>query len=212
MRRVVMVAFYGAAAAAFALVSMLKAAPVVPHPSDAPRAVTVAARPLNWAEPMVFTHVDNLHRISPSLYRSAQITADDLPHLRALGIRKIISFRSFHSDEALLAGSGIALERIPMNTWDIRDEDMIAALKALRNADRDGPILIHCQHGADRTGLVSALYRVVYQGWTKQQAEDELLHGGYGFHPVWGNIVRYLERVDVEQLRREAGVVLATHG
>jgi hypothetical protein len=29
---------------------------------------------------------------------------------------------------------------------------------------------------------------------------------------VWGNIVRYLERVDVERLRREAGVVLATHG
>ncbi|MDR5739416.1 dual specificity protein phosphatase family protein [Caballeronia sp. LZ019] len=183
---------------------MLKAAPLVTHAGN-PHAMPVAARPLNWAEPMVYTHVDNLHRITPSLYRSAQITADDLPRLRALGIRKIISFRSFHSDDGLLAGSGIALQRIRINTWNIRDEDMIAALQALRHVDRDGPVLIHCQHGADRTGLVSALYRVVYQGWTKGQAEDELLNGGYGFHPVWGNIRRYLENVDVDRLRREAG-------
>nr|WP_246217361.1 tyrosine-protein phosphatase [Paraburkholderia panacisoli] len=39
-------------------------------------------------------------------------------------------------------------------------------------------LLIHCQHGADRTGFVSALYRVLFQSWTKQQAEDELLYGG----------------------------------
>jgi protein tyrosine/serine phosphatase len=126
-----------------------------------------------------------------------------VPKLRALGFRRIISLRSFHSDEAVLAGSGIVQERIPINTWNIKDEDMIAALKALRDVDHDGPVLIYCQHGADRTGLVSALYRVVFQGWTKRQAEDELLDGGYGFHPIWANIKRYLEQVDVEWLRRQ---------
>ncbi len=164
------------------------------------------SRPLTWAEPLAYTGVDNLHRITPSLYRSAQISASDVPRLRALGIRKIVNFRSFHSDADVLTGSGIALQRIRINTWDIRDEDMIAALKALRDADRDGPILIHCQHGANRTALVSALYRVTFQGWTRPQAEDELLHGGYGFHPVWGNIRRYLEQMDIEELKRQVGV------
>jgi protein tyrosine/serine phosphatase len=168
--------------------------------------ITAYARPLNWAEPMTNTGIDNLHRITPSLYRSAQMAPKDIAQLRALGIRKIVSFRSFHSDESMLANSGITLVRVRVNTWNIRDDDMIAALKALRDVDRDGPVLIHCQHGADRTGLVSALYRVVYQGWTTQQAEDELLHGGYGFHPVWGNIRRYLQQVDVAQLRRQVGV------
>ncbi|SAK66269.1 protein tyrosine/serine phosphatase [Caballeronia temeraria] len=204
MNKLFRVLFYGAGLLVVAHVvqSKVTTAPVAATDATTPASMT-AARPLNWAEPIVNAGVDNLHRITPSLYRSAQITATDIPKLRALGIRKIISFRSFHSDEELLKDSGIALERIRINTWSIRDEDMIAALKALRDVDRDGPVLIHCQHGADRTGLVSALYRVVYQGWTKQQAEDELLHGGYGFHPVWTNIKSYLDHVDVEWLKRQ---------
>jgi uncharacterized protein (TIGR01244 family) len=149
------------------------------------------------------TPVNNLHRITPTLYRSAQLSKDDVPQLQKLGIKKVISFRAFHSDSEILAGSGITMQRIPINTWNIRDDDMVTALKALREVERDGPVLIHCQHGADRTGLVSALYRVVYQGWSKEQALDELQHGGYGFHAIWQNITRYLQRVDIERLRRQ---------
>ena len=162
-----------------------------------------AARPLQWAQNVPESPVNNLHRITPSLYRSAQLSKDDVPQLQKLGIKKVISFRAFHSDSEILAGSGITLQRIPINTWNIRDTDMVTALKALRALDHEGPVLIHCQHGADRTGLVSALYRVVYQGWTKEQALDELQHGGYGFHSIWQNITRYLERVDIQQLRQQ---------
>lgn len=147
--------------------------------------------------------VNNLFRITPSLYRSARLTHRDVPHLQALGIRKVVSFRAFHRDDRILAGSQIAALRIPVNTWRIRDRDMIAVLKVLRTVEADGPVLIHCQHGADRTGLVCALYRVVYQGWSKAAALDELQHGGFGFHSIWSNIRRYLERVDVDALRRQ---------
>ena len=36
-----------------------------------------------------------------------------------------------------------------------------------------GQVFIHCQHGKDRTGLLAALYRVKYQGWTPEQAHKE---------------------------------------
>ncbi|KVN99324.1 protein-tyrosine-phosphatase [Burkholderia ubonensis] len=173
------------------------------QPVGAQPSTDVAARPLQWAQSVPDARLDNLHRITPSLYRSALLSREDVPELQKLGIRKVISFRAFHSDERILAGTQIAMQRIPINTWYIRDEDMVAALKALRDADRDGPVLIHCQHGADRTGLVSALYRMVYQGWTREQALDELQHGGYGFHPIWQNITYYLKHVDVERLRRQ---------
>ncbi|MXN77079.1 protein-tyrosine-phosphatase [Burkholderia sp. 4701] len=165
-------------------------------PADAP------ARPLEWAQSVSDARVNNLHRITPSLYRSAQLSKEDVPQLQKLGIRKVISFRAFHSDDRILAGTRIEMQRIPINTWHIRDEDMVMALKALRTVNQDGPVLIHCQHGADRTGLVSALYRMVYQGWTREQALDELQRGGYGFHSVWRNITAYLKQVDVERLRR----------
>ncbi|KVT98909.1 protein-tyrosine-phosphatase [Burkholderia ubonensis] len=173
------------------------------QPVGAQPSSDVAARPLQWAQSVPDARLDNLHRITPSLYRSALLSREDVPELQKLGIRKVISFRAFHSDERILAGTQITMQRIPINTWYIRDEDMVAALRALRDADRDGPVLIHCQHGADRTGLVSALYRMVYQGWTREQALDELQHGGYGFHAIWQNITYYLKHVDVERLRRQ---------
>ncbi|WP_296223900.1 dual specificity protein phosphatase family protein [Ralstonia sp. UBA689] len=187
------------ATAALLLIGHLQSAgATTPEPTQ-----SSADRPLQWAQNVPDTAVNNLHRITPSLYRSAQLSKDDVPQLQKLGIKKVISFRAFHSDSEVLAGSGITMQRIPINTWNIRDEDMVSALKALREIEHDGPVLIHCQHGADRTGLVSALYRVVYQGWSKEQALDELQHGGYGFHAIWQNISRYMQRVDIERLRRQ---------
>ncbi|GAU03410.1 dual specificity protein phosphatase family protein [Burkholderia stabilis] len=177
--------------------------PACADPASGVAARPIAARPIQWAQSIVDAHVNNLHRITPTLYRSAQLSREDVPELQKLGIRKVISFRAFHADDSILAGTQIKMQRIRINTWYIRDEDMVTALKALRTADQDGPVLIHCQHGADRTGLVSALYRMVYQGWTREQALDELQHGGYGFHPIWQNITNYLKHVDVERLRQE---------
>lgn len=40
------------------------------------------------------------------------------------------------------------------------------------------PILIHCKAGLHRTGILSAIYRMEYEGWTPDQAYRELgLHG-----------------------------------
>ena len=46
------------------------------------------------------------------------------------------------------------------------------------------PILIHCQAGADRTGLVSTLYSYLYKGETLDQAQQEQLTWKYGHFPV----------------------------
>ncbi|OLL27368.1 protein-tyrosine-phosphatase [Burkholderia sp. SRS-W-2-2016] len=156
--------------------------------------------------------VKNLFRLTPSLYRSAKLSRRDVAHLHELGIRKVVSFRAFHSDRRILTGTGISVQRIPINTWNIRDKEVLAALHALRHAESDGPILIHCQHGADRTGMICALYRIVYQNWSKEAAVNELLNGGFGFHAIWKNILHYLEQVDIESLQRQLVRISTTHG
>ncbi len=40
--------------------------------------------------------------------------------------------------------------------------------------------LIHCSHGEDRTGLAVAMHRVLVDGWSKADAEKEML--AHGFH------------------------------
>ena len=158
------------------------------------------SRPAAWAIPVDRSF--NLYRITPSLYRSRQIEAQDIDGLKQLGIRNVVSLRAFHSDRDVLKGSGIGHTRIKVLTWKIDDDDVIKALRAIRRAEKDGPVLLHCQHGADRTGLVSAMYRMVFQGWTREQALEELQSGDFGYHTMWKNIPEYLHRVDVESIRR----------
>ena len=37
------------------------------------------------------------------------------------------------------------------------------------------PVLIHCEGGADRTGIMVALYRIAFQGWDLKPARREML-------------------------------------
>jgi len=50
------------------------------------------------------------------------------------------------------------------------------------------------------------VYRVVVGGWSKQEAIREMTQGGFGFNPMWKNLVRYIERLDVAALQRQAAV------
>lgn len=160
-----------------------------------------APRPADWAERIGDS--PNFYRVTPTLYRSAQLGRADAAALAPLGIRTVVGLRAFHSDEKWLRQSGIATRRVKIYTWAIGDADVVAALKAIRRAEQDGPVLLHCWHGADRTGLIAAMYRILYQGWSKEQALDELEHGGYGYHAMWKNIPTYLRKVDIEKIRAQ---------
>lgn len=163
----------------------------------------VTPRPAAWAQPVMLDGVPNLHQVSATLYRSAQPKKHGFKALVAqLGVKTDVSLR-VHSDEKRVEGLPIEIAAIPMHTWHIEREDVVAALRAIRAGEKRGPVLLHCQHGADRTGLISALYRILFQGWTKQAALEEMLGGGFGYHAVWGNIPDFIKTVDVEALKRD---------
>ena len=173
-------------------------------PAPAANSATISpARPAAWATPVAITGVPNLNRVDTNFYRSAQPEREGFQALaKDPGIKTVVSLRAFHTDKMLLEGTGIRLIRVPIFTWHIETEDVVKALAAIRKAEATGPVLLHCQHGADRTGLITALYRVLYQGWSKDAALDEMQNGHFGYHAVWGNIPRYLRKVDVAELRK----------
>ena len=153
-----------------------------------------------WAVPITLDGVPNLHQITPTLYRSEQPTALGFRNLEKLGIRTVINLRAFNSDDDEVRGTSLRTERVKILTWNIDDNHVVDVMRMLRHPE-NGPYLIHCQHGADRTGLMSAMYRILEQGWSVDEALAELTGGGYGYHAVWKNILRYVRSADVEGLR-----------
>lgn len=164
-------------------------------------------RPASWAKPVRLQGVPNLYQVSDTLYRSAQPTAKGMQNLKANRIKTVVNLRSFHSDRDEIGTTDLGYEHIHMKAWHPEREDVVRFLKIAMNTNQT-PVLVHCQYGADRTGTMCALYRVVVQGWTKEEAVREMTDGGYGFHEVWENLPEWIEGLDIESIRKEVGITL----
>lgn len=163
--------------------------------------VAAAARPAKWAQPVPATSVKNLYKVNDEIYRSAQPERKGFEELRALGVASVINMRHDHSDAEFVAGLGFNLVEIPMTARGFTEADVVKVLKAVRDAPK--PVLVHCMHGADRTGVVMAMYRIVFEGWTKEDALAEMKKGGFGFHWYYFNIPSFIKKADVARIREE---------
>ncbi len=153
-----------------------------------------------------FSDLHNLYRIDSLFYRSEQPDACGFKALEKVGVREVINLRAWHSDKDSAAGTGLLLHHIPMYAFWLSEEKLVDVLRVIK--DRKGPVLVHCYHGSDRTGMVVALYRMVFQGVSKEKAIAEMHEEQFGHHQVFFNITRMLEKIDVEKIRRELDILI----
>ena len=170
------------------------------HNVKSTASATALQRPETWATPVHSEHLKNFYKIDDKVYRSGQPHKKGFQELKKLGIKNVLSFRDYHSDEDG-KDLGLNLYRVKMDAGDITTAKVVEALRIIKNSE--GPILIHCWHGSDRTGLVSAMYRIVFQGWSREEAIDELMHGGYGYHSLYKNIPEFIRQADIETIRKQ---------
>lgn len=171
---------------AWALAGMLVAVSVVGIAEE-------TARPEKWAKPMTCTGVPNLHKVSDKLYRSAQPTANGMTNLVALGIKTVVNLRDNHSDSDEIGDLPLKAHRIEIFTGNMKDKYVTEFLSILDDTNAI-PVLVHCQHGADRTGTMCAMYRILREGWAVEDAISEMKNGGYGYHSIWGNLPRFIRK------------------
>ena len=162
-------------------------------------------RPANWAEKIERPGLPNLHKVDAGLYRGEQPTAEGIRELKKLGVKTIVCLRANHSDKKLIGKTDIAYKSIPLNTWSVKEKD-IARFLRIATDENLRPVFVHCKHGADRTGTMCAAYRVAVEGWSKKDALDEMTEGGFGFHSVWKNLPKLIEKLDVDKVKRDAGL------
>jgi len=156
-----------------------------------------AERPPHWATPIDSRL--NLHKMDKNLYRSAMPDKKAVKKLKTLRINQIINFYQ-ESDKDWIGETNLQEIHLPMRMRRFDDEDAIAALRSIREAQQQGAVLIHCRHGQNRTGLVAALYRVIYQGWSKEEAIKEMRQG-FGNRSMKHGIA-YLQNVNTKALKQ----------
>jgi len=144
--------------------------------------------------------IDNFHSVVPGLYRGARPSAEGMNYLKQIGIRNVIDLQGGDIDDPILGAIfakmepgetpewisyeratmkslGIGFIDLPLSSWqDVTKKEKVSIKKALvmMNDEKNWPLFVHCEHGKDRTGLVVALYRVLYQHWTPEAAHDEM--------------------------------------
>ena len=145
--------------------------------------------------------IPNLHRVSDDLYRSGFPREGGLVELESLGVKSILELSYFDIDSNLPDAKTTSLHIVhyPLLPLGIEQSMIFEMFDIYRDLEK--PVLVHCYHGSDRTGLFVAIYRILYQNWSKEEAKDELINGGFGYHDVFTDVIAAIDDLDVEALR-----------
>lgn len=174
------------------------------------KSADTAARGTNSNASQKATLIDeakNFYRVDELLFRSAQLDGSYAAKLHELGIKSIVNLRHFsRGGDRRAFGDQFWLANNPLQSWEIKPAQIADVLRTIRERQKEGAVLVHCYHGADRTGLVVAMYRVIYQGWSLDAARGEMIDGGYGFHPMWQDIADFLTPQNEALVRAELGI------
>ena len=124
----------------------------------------------------------NFHAVTEgAFYRSAQLSKDELQGaIREHKIRSVLNLRGAHSGQAWYDDELAVSQSLGVAHYDyalsshrfVTKQQIGEVLGIVRDAPK--PLLVHCKAGADRTGLVSALYRFAGEGVSADQADREL--------------------------------------
>ena len=159
-------------------------------------------RPTHWAKEL--NRAENFYQISADVFRSEQPDVNLVPQLKQNRIDVVINLRSRDLDSTQLKDQNLKLIHIPINTWSINREDLLQVMFEIQQAKAfEQKILIHCYHGSDRTGASIAMYRIIFEDWSTQEALDEMKYGGYGFHPIWINIEKIFNPENIKWIREQ---------
>jgi protein tyrosine phosphatase (PTP) superfamily phosphohydrolase (DUF442 family) len=152
-----------------------------------------------------YTFAKRLREVVPGrVYRSGQLTAPGFADaVRRFGFRTIVNLQDDFPDPAIAKGyfTGqtikeselceqlgvrylfIAPDVIPRREMSHSRPMAIDQFLAVMDDESNYPVLFHCKAGLHRTGIMAAIYRMEYQGWSHHRAIAELKENGFGEWP-----------------------------
>jgi protein tyrosine/serine phosphatase len=165
--------------------------------------------------------IDNFGRVNDNYYRGAQPQGRDYADLAALGVKTIVDLtadgEASATEASAVTNAGMRLVRIPLTTHDQPSGVAVATFLALVNDPANQPVYVHCQGGRHRTGVMTAIYRMTYDGWSPDRAYAEMQQFKFGpafLHASLKDFVygyRVPSQIAMSAMAPAGAVVDATH-
>jgi protein tyrosine phosphatase (PTP) superfamily phosphohydrolase (DUF442 family) len=131
--------------------------------------------------------IKNFGVVDGRIFRGEQPRGDEYAELARLGVKTLIDLRldAKPDSKSLAEAAGLRYVNIPIDDHEQpTDDNTKVFLSVVRDPDA-GPVYVHCAGGRHRTGSMVALYRMIQDGWTADQAYDEML--AYDFYTARGH-------------------------
>ncbi len=120
--------------------------------------------------------IKNFGKVNETYYRGSQPKRQEMQQLKRLGIKTVIDLREdkvAHASE-WASGEGMQYFNIEMKPSRAATEEQTAYFMSLVNNPANWPVYVHCKGGRHRTGALTAAYRITHDGWTADQAFEEM--------------------------------------
>ncbi len=111
---------------------------------------------------------------------------EQIGELEKAGIKTIVNLRSrlklVERERQWVEETGMRYHSYPLRYWLSPGIEDMERLFSVIETPENNPVFIHCFHGADRTGIGIAAYRIMRENWTFEDAYREMV--ACGFHRV----------------------------
>lgn len=147
------------------------------------------------AQKLIIAGLPNSACITHTLCRGGQPRREGYAELKKLGIEIVVDFRTengeIKNEQGHVESLGMRFVSLPWSSWHDPRRDEIISFFSLLRENPGKKIFVHCEYGADRTGLMIALYRVVTEHWTPDQAVAEMKM--FNFHSfLYSHLAKYV--------------------
>lgn len=153
----------------------------------------------NVAVALPSVHIKSFGQINSNYFRGAQPEGQDYADLKALGVKTVINLTSHDSkaDEPdMVRREGMNYVQIPTTTGTPPTPEQLKLFFSLVEDPAKQPVYVHCVGGKHRTGVMTAVYRMTEDGWSADQAFQEMKRYKFGadfLHPEFKSFVYHYQ-------------------
>ncbi len=121
------------------------------------------------------------YAVTDQVLLAAQPQPEDWQRFAAAGYQTVVNIRSDPERAAVQAANaraaGLRYIHAPWPAYELEPEHLAEFARIVEDP-ATGKLVFHCR-SATRVGLIWMLYRIMHQGWSREQAEAELRAAGY---------------------------------